>query len=239
MTDHAIPDAVPLYAEDGCSRRWPFLVLGMGMPALVLLCSVFGVATADRKFALLAAVPVFVWIFTDACLLPQYWPVGIRIDGTGIRIGGLRRAERRCARKPETRTARRKLPPPPYQCYHVFSVPWAGVRSLTVITDQDELRRLRQQSRQGTLSGVKVRGLAIDFQLGMLVPPFIQAALVIDIDPQIADFPQFRVQQSFDWAPSQESTPSSTWVVPTRRLDQLHATVEQITNSTAWNTRYR
>ncbi len=239
MTGDEMPDAVPPYAEDGCARRWPLLVLGLGMPVLIVLCIVGGLATGDRGFALLAAVPLSLWIFTDARLVFQYWPTGIRIDGTGIRIGGVRRAERHRADEPIPRAPRRKPPPPSFQCYQVFSVPWAGVRSLAVVADRAELRRLRKHSRRGPTQGARRAGggQLVGFWLGMIVAPFTRAALVIEIDPQVADFPEFRVVQALAGSTSQVGTRSSTWVVPTRRPDRLHAAIEQVTNSTAWNSR--
>jgi hypothetical protein len=72
----------------------------------------------------------------------------------------------------------------------------------------------------------------------MLVPPFIWTALVIEVDPQSAGSPEFRVVQALAVATSQVGTRSSTWVVPTRRPDQPHATINQITNSPAWNARH-
>ena len=34
MTSNRGPNAVTPYVEDGCARRWPLLVLGLGMPVL-------------------------------------------------------------------------------------------------------------------------------------------------------------------------------------------------------------
>jgi hypothetical protein len=72
----------------------------------------------------------------------------------------------------------------------------------------------------------------------MLVPPFIRTALVIEVDPQSADSPEFRVVQALAVATSQVGTRSSTWVVPTRHPDQLYTTVNQITSSPARNARH-
>jgi hypothetical protein len=241
MTGDEMPDAVPQYAEDGCARRWPLLVLGLGMPVLVVLCIVGGLTTGHHQgFTLLVGIAVCVWVFTDARLVFLYWPTGIRIDGTGIRIGGVRRAERHCAGEPKPCAPGRKPPPPSSQCYQVFSVPWAGVRSLTVVTDRRESRRLRKRSLRGSTDGVRRArgGQLVGFRLGMLVPPFIRTALVIEVDPQSADSPEFRVVQALAVAPSQVGTRSSTWVVPTRHPDQLHTTVNQITSSPAWNARH-
>lgn len=239
MTGDVMPDAVPLYAEDGCARRWPLLLLGLGMPVLMVLCLVGGLATGDQGFALLFAIPLFTWVFTDARLVGQYWPTGIRIDGAGIRIGGVRRAQRHRGDDAEARAPRRKPPPPSFQCYHVFSVPWTGVQSLTVVTDRKELRRLRKQSRQGPKRGMRARGHVAGFWLGMLVPPFVRAALVIEVDPESADFPEFReVRAAISaQATSQVGTRSSIWVVPTRHPVQLQMAVEQITHSPEWNVR--
>jgi hypothetical protein len=80
-------------------------------------------------------------------------------------------------------------------------------------------------------------GQLVGFWLGMIVAPFTRAALVIEIDPQVADFPEFWVVQALAGSTSQVGMRSSTWVVPTRRPDRLHAAIEQVTNSPAWNSR--
>lgn len=238
MTGDVLPDVVPRYAEDGCARRTPFLVLGIGLPVLIVLCTVVGVATGEKGLQLPTVIALFAWLFTNARLLFVCWPTGVRIDGTGIRIGGVRGAERHRAGHPGSQTSRRKPPPPSYQCYHVFSVPWTGVQSLTVVTDRKELRRLRKEGRGGPISGVKARGMVIGFRLGMMVPPFARAALVIDVDLESADFPEFRNVKSLTaQATSQVGTRSSTWAVPTRHPDQLQMVVEQITHSPEWNAR--
>lgn len=228
MTSDREVDAVTPYAEDGCARRWPLLVLGVGMLALMVLFTVCGTVTGNEAFILPGAVAVSLWVFTGSCQVFQYWPTGIRIDGDGIRIGGVRRAERGA----EARTPRRKPPAPSFQCYQVFSVSWAGVRSITVATDRKQLRQLRKQSRRGPTSGARARmGQVVGFMLGMLVPPFTRAALVIDVDLECAHVPEFRTQQALVVATSQVGTPSPTWVVPTRRPRQLQAVVDQITSS--------
>jgi hypothetical protein len=65
----------------------------------------------------------------------------------------------------------------------------------------------------------------------------MRAALIIEIDPEHATFPEFRIQQAAAVATSQVGTRSRTWVVPTRHPQQLAEVVNMIINSSRCNAR--
>lgn len=211
-------DGTPLtYAEDRCALRWPLVLLGTTMPILFIVVLTVGTIIRAPGTPYVASLFAAIWIFTDARHLMLVWPIGVRIDAEGIRIGGIRYAERY-----PNRDLPRKSPPPSFQCYHVFFCPWEAVRLLELTTDRKKLRELKRASTSASTRGVKARaGVAIGFYLGMLVAPFMRAALVIHVDPERAQFPAFRVQQALAVATSQIGAKSSVWVVPTRRPDEL------------------
>jgi hypothetical protein len=145
-----------------------------------------------------------------------------------VRIGNVRHPD----------ANRRHPPAPSFQAYRVFAVGWPGVLSMRVVRDRHELRRLAATSRRAATRGVKARGgMAVGFHLGMLTPPLLRAALVLEIDPDQATFPEFRVRQAAAVATSQVGNRSSTWVAPTRRPDRLAEAVAAITGSPEWTAR--
>jgi hypothetical protein len=218
-------DGTPLtYAEDHCALRWPLVLLGTTMPVLFIVVLAVGSIIRTPGTPYVAILSFAIWVFTDARYLILVWPTGVRIDAEGIRIGGIRYAERHPHRNP-----RRKPPPPSFQCYHVFSCPWEAVRMLEFTTDRTTLRGLRRASTSASTRGVKARaGWAVGFYLGMLTAPFMRAALVIHVDPERAQFPAFRVQQALVASASQIGTESSVWVVPTRRPDELREIIRAV-----------
>jgi hypothetical protein len=216
------------YAEDRAALRPMAVLLGVGMPVIVVLAAVLGGVTGQEAFLVPAAIALLVWIFTNSMYVFVHWPTGIRIDRSGVRIGNVRRPD----------ANRRHPPAPSFQAYRVFAVGWPGVLSMRVVRDRHELRRLAKTSRRAGTRGVRARGgTAVGFYLGMLTPPFLRAALVLEIDEEYATFPEFRVRQAATIATSQVGTRSSTWVAPTRRPDRLTEAVAAITNSPQWTAR--
>jgi hypothetical protein len=94
-----------LYAEDknGLERR--IVVQAIVAPVIFLaLFVLLGLATSSAAAAVLVlpTVAAAIWTMVSVLGLIYNWPIGIRIDSAGIRIGGLRAWERRPA--PETGT---------------------------------------------------------------------------------------------------------------------------------------
>jgi hypothetical protein len=229
VTDEFSRGDFPAYAEDRAALRPTLLVLGVGLPVIVVACTVAGSVTGQAGLIVPAAVALLVWVFTNSMRVFVHWPTGIRIDGAGVRIGDVHGPAPKRRRRP---------PAPSFQAYQVFSVKWSGVLAMRVSTDRHELRQLSRQSRRASTKGTSARGgMAIGFYLGMLAPPMMRAALIIEIDPEYATFPEFRVQQALAVANSQVGTQSRTWVAPTRHPQRLAEVVDTITNSSRWNAR--
>lgn len=199
---------VPTYAEDHCALRWPLLLFGTGMPLIVVLFVVLQGVTGNDSFFPLYAVAIFLWALFGASGL-KYWPTGIRLDLDGVRIGRVRHAERHPGWYPM------KPIMPSLQAYRVFYCPWQGVRAVAIVTDRKELRRIRKRSSMVPKgSGLTAKG----YLLGMLVPPHMRAALVVQIDPEVAEFPQ--IQRRYR---ALIGTQSTIWVAPTRHPDRIRA----------------
>jgi hypothetical protein len=213
------------YAEDHAALRPVVVLLGVGMPIIMLVAAVLGGVTGQEVYLVPFVVALLVWVFTNTIRVFVHWPTGIRIDADGVRIGNVRRAG----------ANRRHPPAPSFQAYRVFGAPWAGVSELRVVRDPRELRAFAKTSRRAPTRGVKARsGVAVGFYLGMLTPPLMRAALVVEVDGEHATFPEFRVRQAAAVATSQVGTRSHTWVAPTRRPDQLAEVVAAITSSSEW-----
>jgi hypothetical protein len=216
------------YAEDHAALRPVVVLLGVGMPVIVVVLAVLGGVTGQEGYLIPLVIALVLWIFTNSIRIFVHWPTGIRIDGGGVRIGNVRNPD----------ANRRHPPAPSFQAYRVFSVPWAGVLELRVVRDRRELRAMTRESRRASTRAVKARGgLAVGFYLGMLTPPMMRAALVIEVDPEHATYPEFRVRQAAAVGTSQVGTRSRTWVAPTRRPDQLAEAVAAITGSSEWRAR--
>jgi hypothetical protein len=215
----------PEYVEDRAALRPLVVVLGVGMPVILVLAAVLGGVTGQEAFLVPAALALVVWIATGSMHLLVNWPTGIRIDQDGVRIGNVRRPD----------ANRRRPPAASFQAYRVFSVGWSGVLAIRVVRDRRELRQLARTSRRASTKGVTARGgMAVGFYLGMMTPPLYRAALVLEIDPADATFPEFRVRQAAAVATSQIGTRSAVWVAPTRRPDQLADVVAALTASSSW-----
>lgn len=216
------------YAEDRAALRPIAVTIGIGMPIVVVLATILGTVTGQLAYLVPAAVALLVWVLTKSMYVFAHWPTGIRIDQDGVRIGNVGSPD----------ANRRHTPAPSFQAYRVFAVTWPGVLSMRVVRDRQELRQLTRTSRRAPTTGIKERGgAAVGFYLGMLTPPLLRAALVLEVDEQYATFPEFRVHQAAAIATSQVGTRSRTWVTPTRRPERLAEIVATITNSPEWTAR--
>ncbi len=205
-----------------------FVLLGIGLPSIFVLAAVAAATTGQDAYLIVAAIALFGWIFSNSMYLYVNWPTGIRVDEDGVRIGNVRHPS----------ANGRRPPAPSFQAYRLFSVPWQGVLSVRVERERGQLRQLTRTSRRASTRGVKQHGgLAVGFYLGMLTPPFMRAALVIEVDEKYATFPEFRIRQAAAVATSQVGTRSTTWVAPARHPERLAEAIETITHSSAWNAR--
>lgn len=210
------------YSEKHCSHRWPLMVAGLVLPAIIVLSVAWGVVAHFPAVGVIY-IPAIVLtgIFRGHRLLLN-WPTGIRVDAKGIEIGGVHRKRRLAARSP-----RRKPPPASYQCYHLFSCPWDAVKNVKVVTDRKQLRALRNIADSAPAGPIKPRGSYVaTYYLGMMIPPYMRAALVINVDLNKVSMPTFRDVQALWITTSQHGETSDLWVAPTRHPDQLRRAVE-------------
>jgi hypothetical protein len=202
------------YAEDHCALRWPLLTAGLYAPllAVVLIAVSLAVGKGPLYWVVFAffMFTVLVWVVPGQ-LLPYVWPTGIRLDSRGVRIGGMRWAERNPGR---TRKAT-----VPWQYAQVFACPWEGVHRIGVTTDRKAIR-------------VMIRGACHGLRptpLGNLAAPFMRAALVIWVERDHAELPEIKRARgplSVNWSSPGFHQP--IWIAPTRHRQRLEAALATV-----------
>ena len=104
------------------------------------------------------------------------------------------------------------------------------MRAVRVATGPAEVRRLRTSHAYLTLNNhwAPPKGTSgAKFMVGVLTPPFMRAALVVDLDPTAVEAPPVRPSRYYsNGAKGRLSTlrhpePSATWIVPTRHPERL------------------
>jgi hypothetical protein len=197
------------YAEDRCAVRWPLYLLGI-VPLTVATVWMVLAGTAGQ-WGLFGVGDVLAGSGLVGLLLLRWnWPTGIRVDAAGIRIGGVRRAERqglllRLRRKP-VRTGNQRD--------EVFTCAWDGVWRLAVVSDRHGLGEMFRQARACRYGD----RLGLATPLGWLSAPFMRAGLVIYVVPGKVRQPLLR-----PGAGGRTGALSPTWLVPTRHPGPLRA----------------
>jgi hypothetical protein len=198
--------AAILYAEKGSALRWPYYF----HPVLWTCVLAIGVAGLILNPGL-AFVPAIgtVALVISAVIIGANFRTGIQVSADGIRIGAVSHGRRR---------PRRNLPWGDAQRKEVFFCPWNAVLRAAVVTDRTTLK-----------DAGRLRGPAV--KLGVLWAPFAKAALLIQIDPRYAVFPQFRepdekrpIFRAYHPGPFH---PSPIWYAPTKRPEELRAVLAQ------------
>lgn len=217
------PETFPIgeYTEKHCSHRWPLMVAGLVFPTIFVLATTWGAVAHFPAAGLVTTPAIFLMLVLRGDRLFLNWPTGIRVDADGIEIGGVHRKRHRATRLP-----RRKPPPASLQCYHVFSCPWEAIERVTVVTDREQLRSLQTSAASAPRGPIEPRGRVATYYLGMMVPPYLRAALVINVDLDKANVPAFRDVQALWIATSQHGTKSDLWVAPTRQPEKLRRALE-------------
>ncbi len=231
MNGSPVSDPAARYEERGAARRWPLMVSGLYGPlAGEVVCVVLGVTVGPSWFAAMM-FPFFVVVLIYIDLLYRNWPTGIRIDETGITVGAV-----------GARDGGRRSPTVTFQAWGTYRCPWEAVRSVRVATDRAEVKTLRTSRAYLTLNNhwslPKGSGAA-KVMVGVLTPPFMRAALVIDLDRTAVEAPPVRPSRFYTNGANNRmsllSHPemSATWIVPTRnpeRLRQFLAAAEKTRN---------
>jgi hypothetical protein len=205
-----------LYAEDKSGLDRVIIVQAIAAPLTFAAIFVPFLLVNSPALALLILIPAFIawfWMLASVLSFIFIWPVGIRIDEAGIRIGGVQAWERR------QRSGRW----PPRKPFHVgaqgravFTCPWEGVRELYLITGRKEIKPLARQKL-----AARKRAQQLRTPLGWL--GFMYSGLVIVSNPACtsSDPPRFRPNRR--WPGHVRGTVSPTWLVPTRHPEALKA----------------
>lgn len=211
-------DAVE-YSEDRCGESGIGWFGAYLAPLLFVVCVVIGGATDQILWAIPAVVFVIAW-GGNTRLGPgvayfRYRKVGMRLDAEGLRIGAVGRGAGSLGERQGK---------PLFQQRHAFSCPRDGIRSMRITTDRKEIKDLAWQSFHIAKKLSSGRVHLTEETIGVLVPPYAKAALVIEVDPDRAVIPEFRTvhgRGKHQDLPLQTPIPSSTWAVPTRKPERL------------------
>lgn len=204
------------YAEDRCALRWPLLAAGLAAPVIAVASVVAGAILVSTWFLLVLLLAMAAWI-TGGQLLPYAWPAGIRLDAGGVRIGGVRWADKHPGRTRHRATV-------PHQWGQEFRCPWPGVQRIGVVTDRASIKTMIRYSYHGRKPT----------PLGNLATPFMRAALVIWVDGRQATLPAIRPARgplSASWSSPGFHQP--VWVAPTRHPRRLRAALTEIPQAAA------
>jgi hypothetical protein len=187
-------------------------------PAAAIVCLVVGVA-ANQSWLFVLMGGISALMLASAGLLYRNWPTGIRIDESGITIGAVR----------SPRAARRS-PTVNHQSWGLFTCPWPAVLDFRLVTDQDELRQMKDAPQYYTLTNRWTNKYGIRrCNVGVLTSPFMRAALVIEVNPFAVSASEIRPARYFtnfkDGHFSHLVQPqlSPTWIVPTRHPERVAA----------------
>jgi hypothetical protein len=157
-------------------------------------------------------------------LLYRNWPTGIRVDEVGISIGAIGSA-RAAPRRPTVN----------HQSWGLFTCPWPAVQDVRIVTDRNELRRMNASPGYYTLTNRWSNRVRTDrCNTGVLISPFMRAALVIEVNPfevTASKIKPARFYSNFkDGRFSHLVHPqlSPTWVVPTRHPEALSAALQTV-----------
>jgi hypothetical protein len=204
------PDTRSLrYAENHCALRWPLVWSGLYAPLLGIALAVLSVAYRSWIFFAAFMISFAFWPFMRGMMLPYLRPTGIRIGPEGVRIGGVRWAERHPGR---VRGGRKTVVI--WQCAQVFACPWDGVASIGVTTNRRAIKILIRRAYYG-------RKLT---PLGNLASPFMRAALVMRVELDMAQLPKIRPDRNpLGINYSSPGYHQPLWVVPTRHPKKLAA----------------
>lgn len=225
MSEQDAPVHAPgqvLYAEDRCGYRWPMAAnAAIGWIAMIA----FGI-TMNLPHLAATAVTAIVGGFWGIVVTGNTvagLPLGIRVTGDAVSIGGIRSRDQLAAQGkwPPRRPLRTGQ-----QNKAVFTCPWEGVRSLYVITEKKEIRRLRRDYRRfivksdNTLDPLGAYRAAMYFSIGALV-------ITTDARSISSDPPTFLTSRG-QYGVRIHGVESPTWMIPTRDPEALRAAIERV-----------
>jgi hypothetical protein len=211
------------YLEPRSALNGALLAFGLVPVAAEIACLIIGVA-ANQSWLFALMGPLFALVLVSVGLLYRNWPTGVRIDESGITIGAVRSA----------RAARRR-PTVNHQSWGLYTCPWPAVQSVRMVTDRDELKRIKNSEQYFTLTNRWANKAGMRrCNIGVLASPFMRAALVIEVNPFAVTASDIRPARFFtnykDGHLSHLVQPqlSPTWVVPTRHPEVLKPALQTV-----------
>jgi hypothetical protein len=202
------PDRI-LYEERRSAQRWPLVVTGVLGAGLIVGGVVLALVFQNPVFVLASPVGFFFSLATKGNQYFLHRRTGIRISTKRLTIGAVGLAddsEPDPSQPPRTAVLMGRL---------AFSCAWEDVRSLTIVTDPSAIRAMREDSgNMGSPASYDVIA-SITRKLGMIVPPYAKAVLVVHMSLGSGRFPRIANGKRIT------NLQSPTWVVPTRRPDEL------------------
>ena len=216
-------DSQQTYLEAHSALNGALLACSLLPPLAAIGCLILGVTTSQSWLFDLLGVLIGLTLVSIS-LLYRNWATGIRIDATGVTIGAVRSA-RAAARKATVN----------HQGWGLYSCPWPAVSDVRIVTDQGELRQMRDLPQYDTLTNrwSSKRGMR-RCNIGVLAAPFMRSALVIEVNPLAVRASEIRPARFYtnfkDGHFSHLLHPqlSPTWVVPTRHPEALRAALQAI-----------
>ena len=211
-------DSRQTYLEAHSALNGPLLAYGLLPAAAEAVCLVV-IATSNQSWLSVPIGALFALLLVSAGLLYRNWPTGIQLDEAGITIGAVRSAR-----------APRRRPTVNHQSWGRYTCPWPAVLEARVVTDRQELRRMRDLPQYLTLTNRWSRKAGMEHcNIGVLSSPFMRAALVIEVNPVKVTVSESRPARFYtNFKDGQFShlvrpQPGLTWVVPTRHPLALQA----------------
>lgn len=214
-------DSQPLYLEAHSALNSRLLAFGLLPIAAEIVCLILVLAANLVGLSVLMGA-LFVFVLISVGLLYRNWPTGIQVDEASISIGAVRSA----------RAARRK-PTVNHQSWGLYTCPWPAVVGVRIVTDRAELQLMMNMPQYHTLTNrwSNKRGMR-RCNIGVLAPPFMRAALVIEVNPSAVTASATRPARFYtnykDGQFSHLVHPqlSPTWIVPTRHPDALNTALQ-------------
>jgi hypothetical protein len=204
------------YEEPRSALTRPLLGWCLAAPAAAeLTCLLLAVTVSPDWLIAMGMLWLFFPFLVAVGFLYRNWPTGIRIDDTGITVGAIR-SHRAASRKPTVY----------HQSWGVYTCPWAAASNTRVITDPGELRSLIRHHYTFNNRWGGTRAMT-HCDIGVLIAPFMRAALVVDVFPPHVSGTTVRPSRIFtnfsDGRLSRKIPPrmSPTWVIPTRQPQAL------------------
>jgi hypothetical protein len=220
----------PSYLEAHSALNGRLLTSCLLVPAVIeIACLILGVML-DQSWFFVIMGSMLVPIMIGAGLLYRNWPTGIRIDESGISIGAVRSG----------RAARRR-PTVNHQSWGLYTCPWSAVLGMRIVADRDELSQMKDSPQYYTLTNRWSNKAGMRrCNIGVLTSPFMRAALVIEVNPLVISSSEIRRARFYTnfkdghFSHLVQPQQSPTWVVPTRRAEQLSAALRKISGDRAF-----